>query len=238
MAAALCCAGTASADFLGIKVRGTNPMRDAEAAPKLDASQLAPYARHGYGSIKGHLGTDDSTQNGNEITFPHNDVFLVPAVPYTRWYFMDYLTKDLRHVGGLFIEGHAPRIEYAPFDATALKYTRKAETDDAGRYQFLGLPTGDYYVIAFVNTVINGSNIRQTFDGSIVSIANYKEELVSLLGDEPPLHIDGDRQAAATALIRIRPNIRVENYCRHDVKLAPCNQIIDLDQFLGGRGDY
>jgi hypothetical protein len=226
-----------SASFFGLKMK-TMDFRHATDAPPIDEASLVRYSRKGYGSIKGHLGIADVTEAGNQITFDANDVYLVPAIPYTQWYFMTYLTKNFKRFDGrVYSPNRDQRVEFDPLDPTVLKYSRKFKTDAEGRYEFSNLPTGNYYVIAFVEHVINGTVTRgNDFVG--YNTSSYKASYLSLLGDDPPLEVSGDRPGSASNLIRIVPNERWDVACASDGKLAPCVEVVDLDQFLGGRGDY
>ncbi len=211
---------------------GTPPFM--KNAPAVDPAQLRPYFATGAGVVRGHLSLP-GVNYGEEIKLNDEPVYAVPVTDYTRWYFMNYLTKAIKFETLPFEHGD-PRRSVLKVDPATFKTFRKTITDKEGRFEFTTLPTGKYYLIAIPNIVISGSSITSGFLGFAVSDFTVRE--VVLMGDEPGYDIDGGR-AHPTKLVRITPHERGRIDCTDSRgRGTDCQKAFDFDQFWGEQSEY
>ena len=202
--------------------------------PAVDASDLAPYRKAGFGTIKGHL-TLPGIGFGQEIVLSDEPVYAVPVTDYTRWYFMNYLTKSFKVAAFPFVNGD-PRRSVLKVDDQTFKTIRKATTDNDGHFEFDKLPTGKYFLVSLPNIVITGTVVTSGFLGT--NATDYRNRQVVFMGDEPGYDIDGDR-ANPTHLVRIGLHERSRMNCidsgHHGVD---CQKAFDFDQFWGEQSEF
>lgn len=103
--------------------------RQAEFVPE----EYAPYAGAGTSRLCGQVFL--SLDNGQTHPGGHDYVLLVPVTSYTQEAFKVKVVQRRR-------------IE--PQDPQAQRFEKTAQTDQDGRFCFLDVPAGDYYVLADV----------------------------------------------------------------------------------------
>jgi hypothetical protein len=100
----------------------------------LDLEPFAPYAQEGTASIRGQAYLESPT---GEVKYAVRDeIVLVPVTDYTREWF------DRGVVQGENVP---------PLDPRVGPYFRLSETTGEGKFAFLDLPAGSYYVVTDIN---------------------------------------------------------------------------------------
>ncbi len=100
----------------------------------LDLEPFAPYAQEGTASIRGQAYLEAPT---GEVKYAvRNEIVLVPVTDYTREFFER----------GVLRGENVP-----PLDPRVGPYFRLSETTGEGKFAFLDIPAGDYYVLTDIN---------------------------------------------------------------------------------------
>jgi hypothetical protein len=106
-------------------------------------AELAPYALDGTAVIKGDAVL--AFKDGKTTKASQEFVYLIPATAYTREWFEQAI------LAGKNIDGLDPR---------SLRVTRTTTTNNEGRFTFINLPPGEYYLICTIQREIPSLNIR------------------------------------------------------------------------------
>ena len=106
-------------------------------------ADYAPYAIDGTAVIKGEAVA--TLKDGKTIKAVGELVYLIPATAYSREWFEHAILAGHR------IEGIDPR---------SLRVTRTTSTDMEGRFTFINVPQGDYYLTCTVTWTVPSFTVR------------------------------------------------------------------------------
>ena len=108
-------------------------------APAFSAGDFAWSVQRGSASIRG------SVDYGHGFSCAGQPVVLVPVAPYSRWRILQLYGSDDHAV--LPVAEVRSRQANRPSDAFSA-YSKRTSCDGDGRFAFMGLPAGSWYVIA------------------------------------------------------------------------------------------
>lgn len=106
-------------------------------------AEFAPYAFDGMAVIRGEAVV--TFKDGKTINASQEFVYLIPSTAYTREWFQH------RVLAGKSIDGIDPR---------SLRVTRATATNNDGRFTFINVPAGEYYLICTILWEIPSFNVR------------------------------------------------------------------------------
>jgi hypothetical protein len=126
----------------------------------------------GSGFIEGYLKA--KTQLFGEVTYPNEEVLLVPNSQFEAWYI-----KDVAYM----VEHPYAKNALQNYPTDLVKYTRTTKSDANGYFRFSGLPDGNYIIWAAVEHEEDSHPTRERTqlamgaDGSMVTVPTYREGL-------------------------------------------------------------
>jgi hypothetical protein len=121
--------------------------------------EIAPFTKNGTSAIYGQAFL--KTKGGDTKYGAGDTIYLIPSTTYTK-----ELISKAEEKGGGFLTNADPRVK---------QYIRKTTADGEGRFEFINLPKGDYYVgCRIVWKVATGYGLAAT-GGNIYKFVSLKE---------------------------------------------------------------
>jgi len=176
---------------------------DPHHIPVIALGSYPPSLKAGTGIIEGYLKA--KTQFFGELTYPNEDVLLLPNTEFSYWYIEDV---------AYMVENPYAKDALQNYPIDLVKYTRHINTDSNGFFRFSGLPNGSYIVWTAAEHEEDSEPTRERVqlamgaDGSMVSVPTFRKGL--------KIHSDSV-VIAATANVGIGSSSSVQQIDKFDV---------------------
>ena len=145
---------------------------DPHTIPVITLGSYPFILKPGTGFVQGYLRA--KTKLFGEVTYPNEEVLLMPNSPFSIWYIQDV---------AYMIENPHAKDALANYPTDLVKYTKTVKSDENGFFEFTGLPDGKYYIWTYLEHEVDSNPIRQRSqlamgpDGEMVSVPTFREGL-------------------------------------------------------------